>query len=162
MIDREKVCALIKEVSSQSLEERDILINILHRIQDHFGNYIPPEAAEIVAEELNVPPSKVYEVLTFYTMFSTKPRGRYVIRVCVNLPCHVTGGREIVKTIQEMLNVKFGETTEDGLFTLETTSCLGLCGVAPVIMINDQYYGDLTVKKIREIIESLRQGGEKQ
>lgn len=162
MIDREKVCALIKEVSSQSLEERDILINILHRIQDHFGNYIPPEAAEIVAEELNVPPSKVYEVLTFYTMFSTKPRGRYVIRVCVNLPCHVTGGREIVKAIQEMLNVKFGETTEDGLFTLETTSCLGLCGVAPVIMINDQYYGDLTVKKIREIIESLRQGGEKQ
>lgn len=95
-------------------------------------------------------------------MFSTKPLGRYVIRVCVNLPCHVTGGREIVKAIQEMLNVKFGETTEDGLFTLETTSCLGLCGVAPVIMINDQYYGDLTVKKIREIIESLRQGGEKQ
>ncbi len=160
MVDREKVSALVREAKSESLEERDILINTLHKVQDYFGNYIPIEAAEIVAEELMIPKSKVYEVLTFYTMFSTKPRGKYVIRVCVNLPCHVTGGREIVQTLQEILGVKFGETTKDNLFTLETTSCLGLCGVAPVIMINDQYYGDLTPKKVREIIENLRNGGD--
>lgn len=160
MVDREKVSALVREAKSESLEERDILINTLHKVQDYFGNYIPIEAAEIVAEELMIPKSKVYEVLTFYTMFSTKPRGKYVIRVCVNLPCHVTGGREIVQTLQEILGVRFGETTEDNLFTLETTSCLGLCGVAPVIMINDQYYGDLTPKKVREIIENLRNGGD--
>jgi len=160
VVDREKVSALVKEAKSERLEERDVLINTLHKVQDYFGNYIPIEAAEVVAEELGVPKSKVYEVLTFYTMFSTKPRGKYVIRVCVNLPCHVTGGREIVQTLQETLGVKFGETTKDGLFTLETTSCLGLCGVAPVIMINDQYYGDLTPKKLIELINSLRNGGD--
>lgn len=160
MIDREKVVALVEKAKSESLEERDMLINTLHKVQDYFGNYIPIEAAEIVAEELAVPKSKVYEVLTFYTMFSTKPRGKYVIRVCVNLPCHVTGGREVVQTLQEILGIKFGETTKDGFFTLETTSCLGLCGVAPVIMINDQYYGDLSPKKVRELIENLRNGGE--
>ncbi len=160
VVDREKVHALVREAKSESLEEKDILINTLHKVQDYFGNYIPVEAAEIVAEELVVPKSKVYEVLTFYTMFSTKPRGKYVIRVCVNLPCHVTGGREIVQTLKELLGVQFGETTKDGLFTLETTSCLGLCGVAPVIMINDQYYGDLTPKKVKELIENLRSGGD--
>lgn len=159
VVDREKVSVLVQKAKSESLEERDILINTLHKIQDYFGNYIPVEAAEVVAEELGVPKSKVYEVLTFYTMFSTKPRGKYVIRVCVNLPCHVTGGREIVQILQEMLGVKFGETTEDGLFTLETTSCLGLCGVSPVMMINDQYYGDLTPRKVKELIENLRNGG---
>ncbi len=110
---------------------------------------------------MRVPESKVYEVLTFYTMFSTKPRGKYIVRVCVNLPCHVTGGREIVKTLKELLQIDFGQTTQDGLFTLETTSCLGLCGVAPVIMINDQYFGDLTPRKVKEIIENLRNGGGK-
>lgn len=160
MVDREKVSALVKKAKSERLEERDVLINTLHKVQDYFGNYIPIEAAEVVAEELGIPKSKVYEVLTFYTMFSTKPRGKYVIRVCVNLPCHVTGGREIVQTLQETLGVRFGETTNDGLFTLEMTSCLGLCGVAPVIMINDQYYGDLTPKKLKELIDGLRIGGD--
>ncbi len=160
-LDREKVCEIIRKVKSESLEERDILINTLHRIQDYFGNYVPVEAAQLVAQELRVPESKVYEVLTFYTMFSTKPRGKYIVRVCVNLPCHVTGGREIVKTLKELLQIDFGQTTQDGLFTLETTSCLGLCGVAPVIMINDQYFGDLTPRKVKEIIENLRNGGGK-
>lgn len=160
VVDREKVSALVEKAKSESLEEKDILINTLHKVQDYFGNYVPVEAAEIVAEELGVPKSKVYEVLTFYTMFSIKPRGKYVIRVCVNLPCHVTGGREIVQILQESLGVNFGETTKDGLFTLETTSCLGLCGVSPVIMINDQYYGDLTPRKVKELIENLRKGGD--
>ncbi len=160
-LDREKVREIIRKVKTESLEERDVLINTLHRIQDYFGNYVPVEAAQLVAEELKVPESKVYEVLTFYTMFSTHPRGKYVIRVCVNLPCHVTGGREIVKALKETLQIDFGQTTKDGMFTLETTSCLGLCGVAPVIMVNDQYFGDLTPRKVKEIIDNLRNGGGK-
>jgi len=151
---------MVRNIKKQALEERDMLINALHQIQNRFGNYIPVEAAKVVAEELNVAESKVYEVLTFYTMFSTKPRGKYVIRVCVNLPCHVTGGRQIVETLKETLVVDFDQTTKDGLFTLERTSCLGLCGVAPVIMVNDEYYGDLTPKKVKEIIESLRARGD--
>jgi NADH-quinone oxidoreductase E subunit len=160
VVDREAVAEMVRNIKKQALEERDMLINALHQIQNRFGNYIPVEAAKVVAEELNVAESKVYEVLTFYTMFSTKPRGKYVIRVCVNLPCHVTGGRQIVETLKETLGVDFDQTTKDGLFTLERTSCLGLCGVAPVIMVNDEYYGDLTPKKVKEIIESLRARGD--
>ncbi len=160
MVDREAVAEMVRNIKKQALEERDMLINALHQIQNRFGNYIPVEAAKVVAEELNVPESKVYEVLTFYTMFSTKPRGKYVIRVCVNLPCHVTGGRQIVEALKETLGIDFDQTTKDGLFTLERTSCLGLCGVAPVIMVNDEYYGDLTPKKVKEIIESLRARGD--
>lgn len=160
MVDREAVAEMVRNIKKQALEERDMLINALHQIQNRFGNYIPVEAAKVVAEELNVAESKVYEVLTFYTMFSTKPRGKYVIRVCVNLPCHVTGGRQIVEALKETLGVDFDQTTKDGLFTLERTSCLGLCGVAPVVMVNDEYYGDLTPKKVKEIIENLRARGD--
>ena len=156
MVSVEEVKGIIESVRKERLEERDILINVLHKMQKHFNNFIPPEAVEIVAKECEVPLSKVYEVLTFYTMFSTKPRGKYIIRVCASLPCHVTGGREIVETLKEVLGIDFGETTEDGLFTLEKTSCLGLCGVSPVIMINEDFYGNLTPERVREIIEEIR------
>jgi len=156
MVSVEEVKGIIESVRKERLEERDILINVLHKMQKHFNNFIPPEAVEIVAKECGVPLSKVYEVLTFYTMFSTKPRGKYIIRVCASLPCHVTGGREIVETLKEVLGIDFGETTEDGLFTLEKTSCLGLCGVSPVIMINEDFYGNLTPERVREIIEEIR------
>ncbi|MCD6551779.1 NADH-quinone oxidoreductase subunit NuoE [Thermotoga sp.] len=155
---RDVIIGIIQK-AKESAEERDTLINTLHEIQKHFKNFIPPEAAEIVAEELNVPLSKVYEVLTFYTMFSTKPRGKYVIRVCESLPCHVENGREVVKALKETLKIDFGQTTPDNMFTLEMTSCLGLCGVAPVIMVNDEYYGNMTPEKVRDLINKLRGEG---
>ncbi len=156
----EKVKDIIEAVKKeQSLEEGDILINCLHKVQDVYQNFVPSEAAEIVAESLNVPLSKVYEVLTFYTMFSTKTRGTFIIRVCNSLPCHVTGGAKIIETLFEELKVGFGGTTEDGLFTLEKTGCLGLCGVGPVIMINDQFYGNLTPERVVEIIAGYRKKG---
>lgn len=157
---KETVKRIYEEVKAKSLEDGDMLINVLHAIQDHFNNFIPPEAAEELSELMNLPPSKIYEVLTFYTMFSTKPRGRYVIRVCQSTPCHVTGGREVIEALKETLGIDFGETTEDGLFTLEYSSCLGLCGVAPVMMINDMAYGNLTPERVKAIIEELK-GGEK-
>jgi len=159
-VDRSTLKALLEELKHEQLEEQDVLIYLLHKVQDHYqSHYIPPEVGDMIAEELNIPPSKVYEVLTFYTMFSTKPRGKYIIRVCTSLPCHVPGGREIVEFLKNKLGVEFGETTKDGLFTLEETGCLGLCGVSPVIMINDEYYGDLTVEKVEEILNNLK-GGE--
>lgn len=159
-MDRLTLKSILEEIKKEQLEERDQLIYLLHRVQEHYqSHYIPTEVGEMIAEELNIPPSKVYEVLTFYTMFSTKPRGKYVIRVCTSLPCHVPGGMEIVQYLKERLKVNFGETTKDGLFTLEETGCLGLCGVSPVIMVNDQYYGDLTVEKVEKILETLV-GGE--
>jgi NADH-quinone oxidoreductase subunit E len=161
-VDRSVLKNILEELKSEQLEEQDILIYLLHKVQDHYqSHYIPPEVGEMIAEELKIPPSKVYEVLTFYTMFSTKPRGKYIIRVCTSLPCHVPGGREIVEFLKQKLGVDFGGTTEDGMFTLEETGCLGLCGVSPVIMVNDEYYGDLTVEKVEKLIENLKGGGVK-
>jgi len=155
-VDLDKVKEIVEKVKEETLEEGDILINILHAIQDYYNNFVPPEAAEEVAKLLNIPVSRVYEVLSFYSMFSVKPRGKYVIRVCKSLPCHVTGGREVMEAIKKKLGIDIGQTTEDGLFTLETTSCLGLCGVAPVMMINDQSFGNLTPEKVEEIIDRFR------
>jgi len=144
-------------VTDESLAEGDVLINCLHEIQNHFNNFVPPEAAEKVAEILKIPQSSVYEVLTFYTMFSVEKRGKYVIRICNSLPCHVTGGKAVVDALKEELKCDFNQTTEDGLFTLEKTGCLGLCGVSPVIMINEEFYGNLTPEKVVEIINKLRE-----
>lgn len=148
-------------IKDQSLEEGDILINCLHQLQDYFHNFIPPEAAEKVAEMLSVPSSRVYEVLTFYTMFSTRPRGKYLIRFCDSLPCHVTGGKEVIDYLKKELGIEIGQTTTDQMFTLETTGCLGLCGVSPVLMINDEFYGNLTVERTQELVDRLRAGGER-
>ena len=154
---RSTVEKIYENVRSQSLEKGDILINTLHAVQDHYGNFIPLEATEILKDLTGLPLSKIYEVLTFYTMFSTTKRGKYVIRICESLPCHVTGGLEVVKAIKEALKIDFGGTTSDGLFTLEQTSCLGLCGVSPVMMINDEAYGNLTPEKVGEIIAGIRE-----
>ncbi|SHH17174.1 NADH-quinone oxidoreductase subunit NuoE family protein [Thermosipho atlanticus] len=162
MITTEEIRNIVKEAKNETLEEQDILIYTLHKIQDKIEkSYIPEHAAQIVSEELNIPISKVYEVLTFYTMFSTKPRGKYVIRVCTSLPCHVVNGKEIIQALKDELKIDFNQTTEDGLFTLEESGCLGLCGVSPVIMINQEYYGDLTPEKVREIIRNLKGGEQK-
>ncbi|MDK2885693.1 MAG: NADH-quinone oxidoreductase subunit [Thermosipho sp. (in: thermotogales)] len=161
MIDLKEIKEIVQETKKEALEEQDILIYTLHKILDKIeNNYIPDEVAKIVSEELKIPLSKVYEVLTFYTMFSTKPRGKYIIRVCTSLPCHVVNGREIIQAIKEELKIDFGQTTNDGLFTLEESSCLGLCGVSPVIMINQDYFGDLTPEKVKEILRKIK-GGEK-
>jgi NADH-quinone oxidoreductase subunit E len=90
-------------------------------------------------------------------MFSVEKRGKYVIRVCNSLPCHVTGGKAVVDTLKEELKCEFNQTTEDGLFTLEKTGCLGLCGVSPVIMINNEFYGNLTPEKVIDVINKLRE-----
>jgi NADH-quinone oxidoreductase subunit E len=159
MIDLDEIKEIIHQAKNEALEEQDILIYTLHKIQDKMpNNFIPEEAAEVVSQELKIPLSKVYEVLTFYTMFSTKKRGKYIIRVCTSLPCHVVNGKEIIQAIKDELKIDFGQTTEDGLFTLEETGCLGLCGVSPVIMINQEYYGDLTPEKIRNILKDIKGG----
>ncbi len=161
-IIRDTVTRIYEDINSQSLEKGDVLINTLHAIQDHYGNFIPIEAAEVLKDLTGTPLSRIYEVLTFYTMFSTSERGKYVIRICKSLPCHVTGGQEVIDALKKRLEIGMGETTDDGLFTLEETSCLGLCGVSPVMMINDEAYGNLTAGRVNEIIDDLvsRERGE--
>jgi NADH-quinone oxidoreductase subunit E len=152
---REKVLDSYNECKKDSLNEDDILLNTLHSLQKEFNGYIPLEAAEMLSELMDEPASKINEVLTFYTMLSTNERGKYIIRVCKSLPCHVANGEKVINQLKIRLNIDFGETTEDGLFTLEQSSCLGLCGVSPVMLINDEAYGNLTPEKVDKIIDKI-------
>jgi len=148
---------MIQEVCQKYAPRKDNLIQILHEIQDQDPqHYISPEAVDIVAEYLEIPVNHIYGVLTFYTMYSTKPRGKNIIRLCESPPCYIKGSENMLRKMKILLGINVGETTKDGLFTLEFTSCLGVCGNAPVMMINDDVYGDLTEEKVEEIIEKIR------
>lgn len=137
--------------------EKDNLIYILHEIQDqHPQQYISEEAVTKVAEYLSITPAHIYGVLTFYTMFSTKPRGKNIIRLCESPPCFLKGSETILRKLRDLLDVKVGETTKDGMFTLELCACLGVCGNAPVMMINEDVYGDLTEAKVEKIIAEIK------
>jgi NADH-quinone oxidoreductase subunit E len=152
---------MYKEICEKYAPEKDNLLYILHDIQDHHPqHYIPEEAVQVVAEYLNIPTNHIYGVLTFYTMYSTKPRGKNIIRLCESPPCYIKGSTNILRKLKMLLGVNTGETTKDGMFTLELCACLGVCGNAPVMMINEDVYGDLTEEKVEEIIDKIRRGNQ--
>jgi len=133
---------------------RDNLLYILHDLQDaNHQNYLTSEDVRAVSEYLKISPSEVEGVISFYTMFSRKPRGKYIIRFCDSPTCHLMKGTSVLEEVKKILKINPEETTDDGLFTLEMTSCLGACGVAPAMMINEEIYGNLTPLKAKEIIE---------
>jgi NADH:ubiquinone oxidoreductase subunit E len=131
------------------------LIPVLHQAQELFG-YLAEDVQELVAEGLGIPLSEVYGVITFYSLFSTKPRGEHTIGVCMGTACYVKGAADILKAIQTGLGVEIGDTSADGLFTLTVTRCLGACGLAPVITIGEDVYGRLTPDKIPDILNKYR------
>ncbi len=137
---------------------KEQLLAILLDIQEASGsNCVTEEWAQLVAKELDLPLSKVFDVLTFYAMFSTKPRGRYVIEICNSAPCYYSNSEKVAEIFQEMLGIKMGETTPDGLFTLLYTSCIGACDQGPVAKIGDKVYGFLNKDKITGIINEYRE-----
>jgi NADH:ubiquinone oxidoreductase subunit E len=133
-------------------DSRDELIPILTDVNRALG-YLPAEALEEISRKLKSPRSQLFSVASFYHMLSTKPRGKHVIQFCESAPCHVVGGREVWQALQDTLQLESGETSEDGQWTLITTSCLGLCGVGPVVVIDDDAYGNLTADQIPAILE---------
>ncbi len=132
------------------------LMPVLQGIQDEYG-FIPPPTVELVAERLNVYPSQIYGVLTFYSQFHLKPRGRYIIRVCVGTACHVQGAERIVETFFGKLGIGHAETSADLRYTFEKVACLGACGMAPLAMVNDDTFGKMTVQKVGEILTEYNQ-----
>lgn len=132
------------------------LIPILHDIQREMG-YVSPEAMETVAARLGTTASQVHSVATFYTLFYTKPQGKYMVRLCDSPPCHIEGSKAIREALSKELGISAGETTEDGNFTFEVVSCMGLCGVAPAIMVNDDVYGNLKPEMIAGIIAKYKE-----
>lgn len=140
-----------REVIRKFDRDRCKLIPVLHALQASMG-FLSSEAMEETADWLGIPISEVYGTATFYTLFATKPVGRYVIRLCDSTPCHIEGSKSVKKAIERHLGICPGETTADGLFSLEIVSCMGLCGVAPAIMVNDDVYGNLTPEAIPAIL----------
>lgn len=128
------------------------LIPVLQEAQNIYG-YLPADALETISQELSLPFSEVFGVVTFYSQFHLKPRGRNIIRVCLGTACHVLGGSKIFESIQNTLGVGNGETTEDLRYTLESVACIGACGLAPCIMINDDTHGRLVPGDMKKILE---------
>ncbi|MFO7677880.1 MAG: NAD(P)H-dependent oxidoreductase subunit E [Thermoplasmatota archaeon] len=120
-------------------KNKESLIAIMQSINEQY-HYLPKHVLKYVSQELKIPVSQIYQVATFYTTFSLKPRGKHLIKVCMGTACHVRGSPRVLDEIQRHLNIKAGETTEDGLFTLETVNCLGACAIGPVVVIDDTYY----------------------
>ena len=153
---------ITKEIVEKYGNKKENLLQILHDIQNQNpDNCICKEDIYELSEEMKIPVSEIKGTASFYTMFSFTPRGKYVIRVCESPPCHLLGAQTIFEAIESKLGVKAGETTNDGLFTLEGTSCLGVCGVAPAMMINDEVYGNLNEEKIYKILDQIQEKGRK-
>lgn len=148
------VSTVVKDVL-QGYPGDKYLLGILKDVQARLG-WLSDEAITEVARELGLPSSKVYGVATFYSLFNTEPKGEHIIRVCESAPCYIKGAQNVVDILQDELGISVGETTEDKKFTLEAVSCLGVCGVAPAMMIDDTVYGNLTRERIVEIIEEYR------
>jgi len=129
------------------------VIPLLQKLQDAYG-YLPQQIVLNVCERTGLAPARVFGVATFYEQFHLQPRGRHLIRCCRGTACHVRGGKNVLKTIQRELGIREGETTPDLRFTLETVACLGTCFLAPVIMIDDDYYGRVTSQTISNILEN--------
>ncbi len=148
----------INELISSYKGQKWALIPLLQKIQDEIG-YIPPQVISPVAEGLSLFPAQVQGVITFYEQFHTEPRGKYVVRVCRGTACHVKGGKTILKLIKQNLGIEEGENTSDLQFTLETVPCLGTCFLAPAMMINKDYYGNLAPPKIKSILNQYGERG---
>jgi NADH:ubiquinone oxidoreductase subunit E len=150
-IDETRILPAVQEAVNHYGNTQEELIPILNEINREIG-FLPAEALTQVSRLLNVPKSQLFAVASFYEMLSTKPVGRHVIHFCESAPCHVVGGRQIWQTLQEELNLKSGETSPDGKWTLMTTSCLGVCGVGPVFTIDDDIYGNVTPRQVPGIL----------
>lgn len=138
--------------------QKSALIPVLHIAQKEFDGWLAVPVMDYVAELLSITPIEVYEVATFYTMFNMKPVGKYVLEVCRTGPCMLNGSDNILDHIRTKLNIKDGETTADGLFTLKPAECLGACGYAPMMQLGKFYHEHLTIEKVDEIIDLCRQG----
>jgi NADH-quinone oxidoreductase subunit E len=149
-----KVQALISRYPEG--QQKSALLPILHIAQEELGGHLSVDIMDYVASLLDIQPIEVYEVATFYSMFYLEKVGKYVIEVCHTGPCAISGGEKILKHLHEILEIKSGETTQDGLFTLKEVECLGSCGTGPVMQVNTEYYEKLTPERVDQLLEELR------
>ena len=145
----------IREICGRYKNERTPLMIILSDIQNEYG-YIPLEVQEVVSEETGIPVSEIYGVVTFYSFFSLTPKGKYVIGCCLGTACYVKGGQQVIDKFSELLHIKPGETSEDGLFTLDALRCIGACGIAPAVTINGKVYPKMSPSMVQDVIAEYK------
>ena len=143
-----------EKLFKEYLPEKDNLIQMLNEVQEHYG-YVPMHIQKELSEFLNVPMAEIYGVVTFYSRFSLEPQGKYKISVCLGTACFVKGSQKIMDRLVDRLKIKEGETTKDGLFTIEQTRCVGACGLAPVFTVNGEVYGKASVQKLDQVLDEL-------
>lgn len=149
--NRDEVMVAVASAFDRYGATRDELIPILNDVNRTLG-FLPADALDEISRRLRVPKSQLFGVASFYRMLSTKPRGEHVVQFCESAPCHVVGGRQVWQELQDALELKAGETSPDGKWSLVTTSCLGVCGVGPVILIDEDMYGNVTPGQVRDIL----------
>ena len=149
-----KIIDEVKDIMKPYKKEKDNLIPILNEIQEKYG-YIPQIAQLQISEFLGIPMAEIYGVITFYSRFTLKPKGKYNISVCLGTACFVKGSQAILDRLKERLKLEEGETSSDGKYSIDTTRCVGACGIAPVFTVNNEVYGHATVKKLNEVIDEL-------
>ena len=156
--NKEKKCEkedkFLKELFSEYKPVKDNLIQMLNEIQEHYG-YVPIDVQKQLSEFLSIPMAEIYGVVTFYSRFSLEPKGKYCISVCLGTACFVKGSQKIMDRLQERLGIGAGQTTEDGLISIDETRCVGACGLAPVFTVNGEVYGKATVKKLDEVLDEI-------
>lgn len=156
LLENKEKLAELDEIISQNKGQRGAVMRTLQSAQELFG-CVPKEVQIHIAEGLNVSLSEVYGVATFYSQFALEPRGRFMVGVCLGTACYVKGAKAIMDKLISLLKVESGKTTEDGRFTLKDTRCLGACGLAPVIMINDDVYGRLVPDDLPAIVQKYQE-----
>ena len=151
----EAAVAKINEICDRYADERTPLMMILSDVQKEYG-YIPLEVQELVSERTGISVAEIYGVVTFYSFFSLNPKGKYVIGCCLGTACYGKGAQQVIDKFSEILGIKPGETTKDGLFTLDALRCIGACGIAPAVSINGKVYPKLSVNAVPAVIEEYK------
>ncbi|MBN2613725.1 MAG: NADH-quinone oxidoreductase subunit NuoE [Bacteroidales bacterium] len=146
----------IKEICKSFNNNPGELINALHKVQSTFG-YLPAEVQEVVSQEMDVPLSKVYGVVTFYSFFSMIPKGKYPISICTGTACYVRGAETVLQEFKKELGIEVGETTADGKFSIGCLRCVGACGLAPVVMVGEKTYGRVSPEMVKDIIKEYNE-----
>ena len=146
----------ILEIVDSYKDTEGSLIQILHDVQDYFG-YLPIEVQEIISDAKKVPLAEINGIVTFYTQFSTQPKGKYAVSVCLGTACYVKGSGKILEKFEENLGIKAGEVTDDGMFSIDACRCVGACGLAPVAIVNGEVYGKLVQNDVKSICDKYRE-----
>ena len=142
---------VVKKVIAECNGDKSQLIRVLNTVQEVYG-YVPTYVQKVISEELDIPMAEIYGVITFYSRFSLNPKGKYNISVCLGTACYVKGSQAVLDKVKEILGIDVGQVTEDGKFSIEQTRCVGACGLAPVMTINEDVYGNVDPSKVKDIL----------